>query len=199
VIILGLDTTSDQASVALRRDGITVAEEVVTTSDGHSQILFEMIQSTLTKAGIALSDIDCFATAKGPGSFTGVRLCMTAAKGLAEATGKPAAAISSLRALATFGSRPLRNPILDARRGQIYAAVYNSDLELVSEEMLAPAEQFPEVDGVERIAMTVPMAAAIALCAELDGPLKWLDPALLDANYVRRSDAELYWTDAKAQ
>ncbi len=195
MIILALDTTTDKASVAIRQAGVTVAEETVTTTDGHSYLLYGMIQSALTNAGLTLNHVDCFATASGPGSFTGVRICMTAAKGLAEATGKPAIGISNLRALATFGTAPLRNPIIDARRGQIYTAIYNSDLALVSHETLTTLDQWSVSSEVEVINLTPPLAAAIALCADLDGPPNWHDPAFLDANYVRRSDAEMFWTD----
>ena len=194
--ILALDTTTEQASVALRRDGVTIAEEAITTTDGHSHLLYEMIQSVLEKSDTRLSRIDCFASAIGPGSFTGVRLCLTAAKGLAEGTGKRAVGISNLRALAAFGSAPFRNPVIDARRGQIYTAVYDDALKLVSPEILTGACQWETQAGVERITTTPGLAAAIALCAELDGPDKWLDPAALDANYVRKADAEMFWTDS---
>ena len=195
MIILGLDTTSDGASVAIRRDGATVAEEVVVSTDGHSHLLYQMIQQVLDGAGIALEEVDCFASAMGPGSFTGVRICLTAAKGLADAMGKRAIGVSNLRALAAFGTAELRNPILDARRGQIYTAVYNSELALVSPETLTTASEWVVAADVERVTSDLPLASAIAWCAELDGPDRWLDPALLDANYVRRADAEHSWMD----
>jgi tRNA threonylcarbamoyladenosine biosynthesis protein TsaB len=195
LIVLALDTASDQASVALRRDGAIVAEDVIPSTDGHSHLLYQTIQAVLDKAGVTLGEIDCFASAIGPGSFTGVRICLAAAKGLADATGKPAMGVSNLRALAAFGSAKLRNPILDARRGQIYTAVYNSELELVSPELVTAATEWKVPTEVEQITAGPPLAPAIALCAELDGPGKWEDPALLDANYVRRGDAGLYWQD----
>jgi tRNA threonylcarbamoyladenosine biosynthesis protein TsaB len=195
LIILGLDTTSDGASVAIRRDGATVAEEVVVSTDGHSHLLYQMIQQVLDGAGIALEEVDCFASAMGPGSFTGVRICLTAAKGLADAMGKRAIGVSNLRALAAFGTAELRNPILDARRGQIYTAVYNSELALVSPETLTTASEWVVAADVERVTSDLPLASAIAWCAELDGQDRWLDPALLDANYVRRADAEHSWMD----
>lgn len=193
--ILALDTTSDQANVAIRKDGKTVAEEAVRTSDGHSQLLFQMIESALGIAGVKLEDVDCFATASGPGSFTGVRICITAAKGLADAMGKPVVGISTLRALATLGAAELRNPILDARRGQIYTAVYNSRAELVSAETLTTMAEWQAPPEAEVVQLTHFLAGAIAYCAELDGPSRWQNPATLDANYVRRSDAEMFWTD----
>ena len=188
MIILGLDTTSNVASVALRRDGATVAEEVLETTDGHAQWIYHMIERVLERAGITLDHVDCFASAVGPGSFTGVRICLAAVKGLADATGKPAAGISNLRALATFGTGDERKPVIDARRGQIYTAIYNSRLELVSPEVLIDGQATDPVPA---------LAGAIALCAEQDGPDKWQDPAALDAHYVRRSDSDAQWHDAK--
>ncbi len=198
MIILALDTSSDLASVALRKNGLTLHEEAIATTDGQSHLIFQMIQTVLDNAGIAVSEIDCFASALGPGSFTGIRICLAAAKGLAHAMNKPAAGISNLRALATFGTAALRNPILDARRGQIYTALYKADLTLVSEEIVIPASQWHVQPDVEQITAPQPLAAAIALCAELDGPTHWHDPALLDAHYVRRADADSLWTDANA-
>ncbi len=70
--------------------------------------------------------VDCFAAASGPGSFTGVRVGLACVKGLAEALGKPAVAVSNLRAIASFGTAPWRAVVLDARRGEIYGAVYDA-------------------------------------------------------------------------
>jgi len=195
LIILALDTTTDLTSVAVRRDGVAAAEEVLVAADGQSHVIFQMIQAALEKAQVALSDVDCFASAVGPGSFTGVRICLAAAKGLADATGKPVAGVSNLRALASFGSAELRNPVLDARRGQIYTAIYGADLSLTGEELVVAAAEWKVAEGVEQISVKVPLAAAIALCAEMDGPGKWQDGAALDAHYVRRSDADSVWTD----
>ncbi len=195
MIILALDTTTDLTSVAVRKDGLTAAEEVLVTADGQSHVIFQMIQAALEKAHVGLWDVDCFASALGPGSFTGVRICLAAAKGLADATGKPVAGVSNLRALASFGTAELRNPVLDARRGQIYTAIYRADLSLAGEELVVATADWTVAEGVEQISVKVPLAAAIALCAEMDGPAKWVDAAVLDAHYVRRADADSLWVD----
>jgi tRNA threonylcarbamoyladenosine biosynthesis protein TsaB len=75
-------------------------------------------------------------------SLTGVRVGLAAAKGLAEAAGKRVVAISNLRALAFFGSAPSRATVIDARRGEVYAAVYNSRLELVMPEAVLRLEDW---------------------------------------------------------
>ena len=222
--ILALDTTSQFGSLALRADGQTVGQQSLHSQDGYGHLVFGSIQNLLDQAGVRFAEIDCFAAAKGPGSFTGVRVSLAAAKGLAEALGKPAIGISNLRALSSFGSLPFRAAIADARRGDVYCGIYSSDLELLQPEAVVkfsswletvnrPIHQFILEAGIGSLrsaltgtkfeaASTIEapqhLAAAIALCAELDGPARWTDPAALDASYVRRSDAEQFWKDEGA-
>jgi len=216
VTILALDTTSQLGSLAIHRNGKTVAETTLHSSDGFAHLLFPAIERILAEGKVRLAEIDCFAAASGPGSFTGVRVGLSAVKGLAEATHKPAVGVSNLRALSSFGKSPFRAAILDARRGEVYAGVYNATLEPVLPETvlplqawlerLDPAHEYEfirqsgssiELPGPHVIEAPQALAPAIALCAGLDRCRNgWLDPALLDANYVRRSDAELFWKDA---
>lgn len=220
-VILALDTTSEFGSIAIRAGGCVVAERLIHSSDGFSHLLFGEIETALAQAGIGLSQITCFAAAAGPGSFTGVRVGLTAAKGLAEVHSKPMAAISNLRALATFGSNALCAVLLDARRGEVYAAVYNSALECLSEETVMKLPAWLEtlgdgpyefitlngspfhasVEGTRFAHMAwtdAPraLAGAVAICAQFDLAAGLpLDPLTADANYIRRSDAELLWHD----
>lgn len=211
--ILALDTTSEFGSLAVRREGEVAAELTLHSPEGFAHLIFSAVDEVLSRAGVRLEEIDCFAAASGPGSFTGVRVGLSAVKGLAEATGKRAVGISNLRALAWFGRGPLRAVVLDARRGQVYAAVYNADLEPVMPEavlkfsewlatLTEPAYEFissfsqpAALDGTRFAGMPwvdapKTLATAVAACAESTAPL---NPAALDANYVRRSDAELFW------
>lgn len=212
--ILALDTTSVVGSVALQSNGETVAQLALQSSQGFAHLIFSAIEQVLAEGGVRLAEIDCFAAASGPGSFTGVRVGLSAIKGLAEATGKRVAGISNLRALSSFGNLPLRAVSLDARRGQIYAAVYNDELEPVVPEAVLklpdwletlhePTYQFISsasslpLEGTRFAEMPFlqapgPLAVAVGRCAERNN---WLDPAALDANYVRRSDAELFWKE----
>jgi tRNA threonylcarbamoyladenosine biosynthesis protein TsaB len=110
-------------------------------------------------------------------------------------------AVSNLRALASFGSAPLRATVIDARRGEVYGAVYDSQLELVMPEAVLKLEAWlPTLpEGCELIStIGAPRALAAAI-----GHIAWdeftlgrsSDPADIDANYVRRSDAELFWKE----
>lgn len=202
--ILALDTTSEYGSVALRRDGQTIAELRMHSREGFSPLIFPAVDQLLSKAEVRLCEIDCFAAASGPGSFTGVRVGLSTAKGLAEATGRKVAGISNLRALSVYGTKPRRAVVIDARRSEVYAAVYSDALEPVTAEAVLkfsdwlsgiPAGDYELVTNAERShGLEVRcLAAAVAFCAERS---QWVDPAALDANYVRRSDAELFWKES---
>lgn len=210
--ILALDTTGVFGSVALVEDQHTIEEVPLHSTDGFAHLIFGAIESALARQAWQLSDIDLFAAASGPGSFTGVRVGLTAAKGLAEATGKKAAAVSNLKAIASFGDAALRAPLLDARRGQIFAALYGGDLEIIQPEIVIafPDWQAQLPAGVQFIGQDLApfalgdrpqviapraIAAAVARLAAQQGGE---DPAALDANYVRRSDAELMWHDRQS-
>jgi len=199
VTIFAIDTSADLASIAIRSSGCTLSEVTLPTQEGHGHIIFPAIQNMLLVTGVALQQVDCFAAAHGPGSFTGVRVGLAIAKGLAETCGKPAVGISTLRALASFGSKPLRSPMIDARRGEVYAAVYDDKLRLLDSEEATAFKRWTESLGpeIELISEMPPngLAGAIALCAELDGPELWVNPAGLDAQYIRRDDANSFWRE----
>ena len=96
--ILAIDTTADLGSAALIEDDRVVDEVSLRAPDGFSPVIFGAIQELLQRHGWPLESVDCFAGASGPGSFTGVRVCLTAIKGLAEATGAAVPAAGSARA-----------------------------------------------------------------------------------------------------
>jgi tRNA threonylcarbamoyladenosine biosynthesis protein TsaB len=210
-LILAADTTHEYGSLALMRGEETIEESLLHSPSGFAHVLFGHLSGLLERHGVKVQEIDCFAAASGPGSFSGVRVGL----------GKPAAAVSNLRAMASFGSAPLRAAVLDARRGEIYGAVYDDAGRLVSPEVVmklaAWIERLPGGDlefvstdpalpgaalagtrfeGARVVAAPRAMAGAvarIALAAWARGEAG--DPAALDANYVRRSDAELFWKE----
>jgi tRNA threonylcarbamoyladenosine biosynthesis protein TsaB len=212
--ILAIDTTSEFGSLAIHEDGTTLEEVPLRAPDGFSQVLFGYIDALLHRHDWSLDTVQVFAAAAGPGSFTGVRVGLTAAKGLADATGRGALGVSNLKALAEFGTTSARGVVMDARRGEIYGAVYDQDLKLVSPEVVAPFQAWlgglvqppqeiicPDFAAFRAsFGLAIPvreqrtLAAAIARIAERS---QSVDPAMLDANYVRRSDAELFWTDPR--
>ena len=220
-LILAVDTTHDTGSLALARGGELLEEVELTSPSGFAHVIYPEMDALLARHGLAVRDIDCFAAASGPGSFTGVRVGLSCVKGLAEATGKPVVAVSNLEALAYFGSAELRAVVIDARRGEVYAAVYDSALRPVEPELVTKFERWLETlpdSGLEFISsdfapleaqlagtrfedigrVTAPRALATAVAAIAFG--RWQRgetraPAAIDANYVRRSDAELFWKE----
>jgi tRNA threonylcarbamoyladenosine biosynthesis protein TsaB len=220
-LILAVDTTHEFGSLALARGPELLEETLLHSPTGFGHVLFPQLAALLERHGVRAAQIDCYAAASGPGSFTGVRVGLACIKGLAEANGKPAVAVSNLRAAAASGSAPLRATVFDARRGEIYGAVYDAAGRVASREVVAkfsdwihglPEGQLefvstdfapfraalegtrfagtPVVEAPRALAGAV---ARIALQEYLGGGAA--DPAALDANYIRRSDAELLWKE----
>jgi tRNA threonylcarbamoyladenosine biosynthesis protein TsaB len=208
-LILAVDTTTEHGSIALARGEEVLEEVALHAPTGFAQVLYGALRELLDGHGAAVADVECFAAASGPGSFTGVRVGLACVKGLAEATGKPAVAVSNLEALARYGQGPLRAPMIDARRGDVYCAVYDDTGRVVLPETVAKVEKWLASlpAGVELVAsewmeglpqgprVTAPRAIA-GMVARVAAGREWLDPAALDANYVRRSDAEMFWREA---
>ena len=213
--MLAIDTTGEFGSIALAGERGVIEEVALDSPDGFAHVLFDEIERLLGRHGLGVEQVDAFASASGPGSFTGVRVGLTAVKGLAEATGRKVVAVSNLQALAWYGSRPLRAAVLDARRGEVYGGVYDAALQLVQEEVVAKLPVWlaglPPGDlefvthgfnlgGISGPVVEAPQALAgsigrIAFKRLLSGEV--LDPSEIDANYVRRSDAELRWKDTR--
>ena len=213
-LILAVDTTTEYGSLALVRDGQLLEEALLHAPGSFSPVLYEELERILQRHAVKLADVDCFAAASGPGTFTGVRVALACVMGLAEAMGRPAVAVSNLQAVARFGAARLRGVALDARRGDIYGAVYDDAGRPVTPEVvskLAPwLQSLP--DGVAEFLsndlalnlegtrfagariVTAPhaLAAAVAqIASERLARGEAGDAAALDANYVRRTDAEL--------
>ena len=125
-IILAIENSTMCGSVAVVAPDLCLAELSVTSSITHSRRLLDSIDTTLKNASIELVDIDAIAVSLGPGSFTGVRIGLTTAKGLALATSKPLIGINSLDALAgqTATCDSLICAMLDARKKEVFAAFY---------------------------------------------------------------------------
>jgi len=143
--ILCLETSTKACSVALGRDGKLLAlKESIDEKHSHAENLTIYIQEVCSEAKINFKDIDAIAISKGPGSFTGLRIGVSTAKGLCYALNKPLVAINSLRSLSLalsqgegikilplgedLGGAALFCPMIDARRMEVYCAVYDEQL-----------------------------------------------------------------------
>jgi tRNA threonylcarbamoyladenosine biosynthesis protein TsaB len=240
MLILALDTSTRVGSLAFLRDRQIL--DVVSSCDDppYSMRLFRDLAMLQSRAQFRMDQIDVFAVGAGPGSFTGLRVGLTAVKAWAEVYGRPVAAISGLAAIAVqvkANENQLRTgmemvaPYLDARRGQIFGAAYrwaagsSTAVELVGDEAILTAEEFlfllkrnlgvahsvlasptPDVLPralVESILPGARIEGVSAILAPLIGQLAFdrarngelLDALDLDANYIRRTDAEVFWKE----
>lgn len=124
--ILALDSSGLVAGVAYLEDGVIKGVSGVNHMKTHSQTLLPMVDNLVKSLDVKLEDIDYIAVAKGPGSFTGLRIGVATVKGLGLGLGKDTVGVSTLEALALnwTGVDGLVCPIMDARRSQVYTAVY---------------------------------------------------------------------------
>ena len=228
MLILALDTSSPAGSLAILRDEKVIGVVSTWAEETYSARMFRHLEFLLRELSLGLKQFDLFAVGAGPGSFTGLRVGLTAVKGWAEVYKKPAVGVSGLEAIAAqaHSSAPLLIPILDARRGQIYFGFYRrgeNGLALEGEECVMTPGEFlealhsraadseftivtPEPEIISKQMSQVekrapPVEQVSSVLAPLIGQLGYqraqrgqLSDALsLDANYVRRSDAELHW------
>ncbi len=144
--ILGLETSTQTGSVALMTEQMLVAEYTLTTKLTHAERLFSAIDHLFQTAALPLNELGGIAVARGPGSFTGLRIGVTTAKSLAYSLNIPVVGVSSLDALAAqyLYSPQLLCPILDARKKEVYTACYRNVgaqvARLGDEAVLSPAE-----------------------------------------------------------
>lgn len=147
--VLSLDTSTPVGSVAVLVDDAVVCELSVRVRESHGETLLPWIAQALAAASWTAADLDLVAYCRGPGSFTGVRIGLSVAKGLALATGVPLVGVSSLRALAYAAElcRELVCPVIDARKHELYAAALRFEADRPPVEVVAEHVGPPSVVG----------------------------------------------------
>jgi tRNA threonylcarbamoyladenosine biosynthesis protein TsaB len=128
-VILAVDTTSEHGGAGLYRGSECLAIVASTEPAHYAVSLFHLVNELLARAGLALSQVDAFAVADGPGSFTGIRVGIAAVQGWACAFGRPVYGVSVLQAMADEAGlkTPLAISLLDARRGEFFAGLFRRD------------------------------------------------------------------------
>ena len=154
MLILAVDTSTRSGSVALLRDSTPLACLSDTSDEPYSSRLFRNLEQILVEHAIQLPQIDLYAVCTGPGSFTGLRIGLTAAKGWAEVFGKPIAPVSSLEAVAAQSNTTdaMLAPVIDAHRGQVFAGLYEpspAGLRRRTDDVVMPASQFLDIVRTE--------------------------------------------------
>lgn len=197
--VLALESSALVASVAITEDDKLLASSTLDNGHTHSETLLPMTEHLLRLCGMDTADVDLFAVTTGPGSFTGVRIGVSLVKGLAFGRNKPCVSLSSLEALAynMEGYVGLLCPVMDARRSQLYNALFHSDGERIvrlTPDRLIPAEELlhelePYVEEGDLI--YVNGEGAPILLDLNDGALPLLEPALLARRQSAVSAAKL--------
>jgi len=217
VKVLGIDTASNIASVAVVHGNQVLAEQRSDTA-GHRADLLVLVDAVCAAAGVTARDLDGVAIGAGPGSFTGLRIGMATAKGIAFAAHKPLWAVSSLAALAlpdiVADPSSIVVGVLDARRGEVYAGAYaigSGGPALVGEERVLPprelagfapagarfvgdaATAYPELAQLPGTWGQTPSGSAVAILAQ--GGAR-VDVLVTGApTYIRPSEAEVKYPD----
>jgi len=166
--ILAVDTSSLVQSIALMRDERLLAERVIRSHAGHASALLGAIDGVLADGGVALSEVDLLAVGAGPGSFTGLRIGLASLKAVAFVRRLPLVSVSSLEALAWGVGAAVGRvvPLFDARKGQLYASVFQAgggELVRLTEDLALDPEELGEL-------LARPLAGAdggvVTLCGE---------------------------------
>jgi len=138
--ILNIETATNVCSVALGKDGQLLSIKESAEERSHASQLTVLIQEVLGEAGLGVSDLNAIAVSKGPGSYTGLRIGVSAAKGLCYSLDIPLIAVDTLQAMANsfvqsntdqIEGNTLLCPMIDARRMEVYCAVYDSNLKVI--------------------------------------------------------------------
>jgi len=215
---LGIETSGPATGVALVRAGEVLHEEVQGARTGHDELLLPLLGQSLAAAGLTITDVAGIGVTIGPGMFTALRVGLSTAKGLALAHGLPVKGINTLWALARAAGKPARPvlAVIDARKSQVYAALYVDGDPLIAPSVLTPTELAGRLHGRDRLVVVgdgselclaalreagieaittavvspspriIALAAAQALRNDDGDNIEMLEPL-----YLRRTDAEL--------
>ena len=193
MLVLALDTTGPRCSVALTRDGEILAQKTKRMTRGQAEALAPMVMALMEAAGVGPGDIDRLAVCTGPGSFTGLRIALSYAKGFALPRKLPIVGVDALRiaraAHADSRTHSLWGYAVDVRRGEFMAVVHSHD-EIVEGPRLMSLEEMQRIADDLQIGFADASKVDIATLARMAAAL---DPADYPAVplYARAPDAKL--------
>jgi tRNA threonylcarbamoyladenosine biosynthesis protein TsaB len=230
VIVLAIDTCDAKGSVAALRDKAVLKVVGHESQEDYSTWLLPAVRECLEGSSLQMGDVDGYAAAAGPGSFTGVRVALTTVKAWAEVYGKRIVAVSRLEAMAAEASAGTAwvAAFANAQRGQVFGAVYQrngtglirfgDEMVIAPEKFVEAAAEFAKSENIlwvstdaecvvgqeawkareqrgERMesvsSVRAPMIGRLGLAELAAG--RFTNALALDANYVRRPDAEVFW------
>ncbi len=150
-LILSIDTSTKVCSVAVHQDGKILACSELFTEKSHSGMLTTLCENVVKQSGFTLNELDAIAVAKGPGSYTGLRIGVSTAKGFCFALDKPLIAINTLEAMAYqvkdfFPTNYLLCPMIDARRMEVYCTIVKTNLSSIVETEAKVIDEYSFLD-----------------------------------------------------
>lgn len=186
MIVLGLDTSLDACSVAIVRDGQTLAHLSEVMDRGQAERLAPMVREAIQQSGLTFAQLDRIGVTTGPGSFTGVRVGLSFARALALAIGKPCIGVSTLEALALEDGEEGARAALIETPGASYFARYENGAPSVAPRHIGRGEHEALLDGarLKGPGAVVNVAALAARAARLDPALYPPNPTYLRAPHV---------------
>ncbi len=152
-LILNIETSTTNCSVSLSKEGETLLlKEDYNNNYSHAERLHLYIDEVLTQGEVSLNNLDAIAISKGPGSYTGLRIGVSAAKGLCFSSEKPLISVATLEALAHQVSinKGVIVPMLDARRMEVYSAVFNSEYDQIRDTQAQILEEDSFIEYLEK-------------------------------------------------
>jgi len=169
MLILAFDTSAGACSAALWRDGAAIAAACEPMTRGHAEALMPMIQHTLAGAGVGYGDLDAIAVTVGPGAFTGIRIGLAAARGMALAGSRPVVGVTTLEALARAVPAVERSgrcilAAIDTKRTDLYAQWFDAALAPLGDPEVAAPEDLATEPPAEPV-IVVGDGAALAVAA----------------------------------
>ncbi len=179
--ILSIETSTEVCSVAVHRDGQLLGFSESRRQKSHSSLVVAMIDQLLSNANVEKTELSAIAVSKGPGSYTGLRIGTSTAKGLCYALGIPLIAIDTLESMALEASMHVVGetyiiPMLDARRAEVYCEVFNQDMEMIEEPkpVILDNESFGHFEKRSKLVVIGNGAAKAAeLMGERTGAIFW--------------------------
>ncbi|MBF0333942.1 MAG: tRNA (adenosine(37)-N6)-threonylcarbamoyltransferase complex dimerization subunit type 1 TsaB [Alphaproteobacteria bacterium] len=205
MLALGFDTSLQACSVALWRDGAVLARRSECMARGHAEALLPMIVAVMADGGAAWRDLTLIGVTVGPGTFTGIRIGLAAARGLGLAAGLPVAGVGTADAVAAGVASDDPRPLivaLDAKRAELFVRIGSNPIEALTPE--AVAARFPGParlagDAAWRLAALMPRAELVAAGPPDAGVVaalaaaRWLDGTALPARplYLRAPDVHV--------
>jgi len=178
MLVLALDTALQRCSAAIWRDGVVLAAEIEDREKGHAERIAPMVDAVFRKAGVQPNDLDRVGVIVGPGGFTGVRVGLAFARAMGLATGAGVVGVASLEALAANLGDGAVAPVIDARRGQVYAALYENGEPVLAPFVTSPADAASKLAGVSREPLALVGTGAPLLPARESLALVKADPQI---------------------